>query len=118
LERAGLYCRGSLPSDAENLYTVPLQRPLNPGIRADARASTEESMQSLRRGGQMVVISPYITGGKRIMAVALRPQVMDFVDGTIAGSRSILYIEEYRIDESNYVVEFPEARSLRSQTGL
>ncbi|WP_103667815.1 TrkA family potassium uptake protein [Pseudanabaena sp. BC1403] len=107
----------ALPSDAENLYTVLSAKTLNPEIRAIARASTEESMQKLRRGGADEVISPYITGGKRMAAVALRPQVMDFVDGIIAGANRSFYIEEYRIDDSNYVGVSLKKASLRSQTG-
>ena len=107
----------ALPSDAENLYTVLSAKTLNPEIRAIARASTEESMQKLRRGGADEVISPYITGGKRMAAVALRPQVMDFVDGIIAGANRSFYIEEYRIDEPSYVGVSLKEASLRSQTG-
>jgi len=83
----------ALPSDAENLYTVLSAKTLNPDI------------------------SPYITGGKRMAAVALRPQVMDFVDGIIAGSNRSFYIEEYRIDEPSYVGMSLKKASLRSQTG-
>ncbi len=107
----------ALPSDAENLYTVLSAKTLNPEIRAIARASTEESMQKLRRGGADEVISPYITGGKRMAAVALRPQVMDFVDGIIAGTNRSFYIEEYRIDDSSYIGISLKQASLRSQTG-
>ncbi|NMF57387.1 potassium channel family protein [Pseudanabaena yagii] len=107
----------ALPSDAENLYTVLSAKTLNPDIRAIARASTEESMKKLRRGGADEVISPYITGGKRMAAVALRPQVMDFVDGIIAGSNRSFYIEEYRIDEPSYIGMSLKKASLRSQTG-
>lgn len=107
----------ALPSDAENLYTVLSAKTLNPEIRAIARASTEESMKKLRRGGADEVISPYITGGKRMAAVALRPQVMDFVDGIIAGSNRSFYIEEYRIDEPSYIGMSLKKASLRSQTG-
>ena len=108
----------ALPSDAENLYTVLSAKTLNPTIRAIARASTEEAMQKLRRGGADQVISPYITGGKRMAAVALRPQVMDFVDGIIAGTNRSFYIEEYRIDDPNYVGMSLKKASLRSQTGV
>ncbi|NET38739.1 MAG: potassium channel family protein, partial [Cyanothece sp. SIO1E1] len=73
----------ALPSDAENLYIVLSAKTLNPGVRAIARASTEEAVQKLQRGGADVVVSPYITGGKRMAAAALRPQVMDFVDGIL-----------------------------------
>ncbi len=108
----------ALPSDAENLYTVLSAKTLNPTIRAIARASTEEAMQKLRRGGADQVISPYITGGKRMAAVALRPQVLDFVDGIIAGTNRSFYIEEYRIDDPNYVGISLKKASLRSQTGV
>ena len=108
----------ALPSDAENLYTVLSAKTLNPAIRAIARASTAEAMQKLRRGGADEVISPYITGGKRMAAVALRPQVMDFVDGIIAGENRSFYIEEYRIDDSSYVGVSLKKASLRSQTGV
>ncbi|AKG24740.1 potassium channel family protein [Calothrix sp. 336/3] len=88
----------ALPSDAENLYIVLSAKTLNPQIRAIARASTEEALQKLQRGGADVVISPYISGGKRMAAAALRPQVMDFVDGIISGSDRRLYMEEVRLD--------------------
>ncbi|WP_197278689.1 TrkA family potassium uptake protein [Pseudanabaena sp. 'Roaring Creek'] len=108
----------ALPSDAENLYTVLSAKTLNTEIRAIARASTEEAMQKLRRGGADEVISPYITGGKRMAAVALRPQVMDFVDGIIAGKNRSFYIEEYRIDEPSFIGISLKQASLRSQTGV
>lgn len=88
----------ALPSDAENLYVVLSGRALNPAIRAIARANTEEAVQKLERGGADAVVSPYITGGKRMAAAALRPQVMDFVDGILTGAGRSFYMEEYLID--------------------
>ncbi len=88
----------ALPSDAENLYTVLSAKTLNPNIRAIARASTEEALQKLQRGGADAVVSPYITGGKRMAAAALRPQVMDFVDGIVSGTDRQLYMEEFLLD--------------------
>ncbi|MEM7725959.1 MAG: potassium channel protein [Cyanobacteria bacterium P01_A01_bin.45] len=90
----------ALPSDAENLYIVLSAKTLNPQIRAIARASTEEALKKLQRGGADVVISPYISGGRRMAAAALRPQVMDFVDGIISGTDRELYMEEYLVDPS------------------
>ncbi|MCX7596863.1 MAG: TrkA family potassium uptake protein, partial [Fischerella sp.] len=109
----------ALPSDAENLYTVLSAKHLNPGIRAIARASTEEALQKLQRGGADAVISPYITGGKRMAAAALRPQVMDFVDGIISGADRQLYMEEFLLDRNICPVvgqTLGQAR-LRAQTG-
>jgi voltage-gated potassium channel len=109
----------ALPSDAENLYTVLSAKTLNPQIRAIARASTEEALKKLQRGGADAVISPYITGGKRMAAAALRPQVLDFMDGVITGAGRELYMEEFLIDSDVCPVvgqSLHKAR-LRSQTG-
>ncbi|WP_427161963.1 potassium channel family protein [Aliinostoc sp. HNIBRCY26] len=109
----------ALPSDAENLYTVLSAKTLNPGIRAIARASTEEALQKLQRGGADAVISPYITGGKRMAAAALRPQVLDFVDGILTGADRQLYMEEFLLDPAfcPFVGQSLQKAKLRSQTG-
>ena len=108
----------ALPSDAENLYIILSAKSLNPKIRAIARASNEEAVQKLQRAGADKVISPYITGAKRMAAAALRPQVMDFMDGIVASDRSF-YMEEFSIDAQICPVaglSLREAR-LRSQSG-
>jgi len=109
----------ALPSDAENLYTVLSAKTLNPRIRAIARASNEEAVQKLQRAGADAVVSPYITGGKRLAAAALRPQVMDFVDGIITGSNRSYYLEEFLIDTEDcpYVGKSLREAKLRSQSG-
>lgn len=91
----------ALPSDAENLYTILSAKSLNPEVRTIARANTEEAVQKLQRGGADVVVSPYITGGKRMAAAALRPQVMDFMDGILSGGDRSFYVEEFLIDPEN-----------------
>jgi voltage-gated potassium channel len=108
----------ALPSDAENLYIILSAKSLNPGLRAIARASNEEAVQKLQRAGANKVISPYITGAKRMAAAALRPQVMDFMDGIMTSDRSF-YMEEFLIDAQTCPVaglSLREAR-LRSQSG-
>ncbi|MDJ0715566.1 MAG: potassium channel protein [Prochloraceae cyanobacterium] len=109
----------ALGSDAENLYTVLSAKTLNPNLRAIARASTQEAVQKLQRAGADMVVSPYITGGKRLAAAALRPQVMDFVDGIISGADRSFYMEEFLLDPKNCPCvgqTLREAR-LRSQSG-
>lgn len=109
----------ALPSDAENLYTVLSAKTLNAKIRAIARASTEEAVQKLQRAGADAVISPYITGGKRMAAAALRPQVMDFVDGILSSSDRPFYMEEFQLDAQTcpHVGETLRDARLRSQSG-
>jgi voltage-gated potassium channel len=109
----------ALPSDAENLYTVLSVKALNPQVRVIARASTEEAVQKLQRVGADAVISPYITGGRRMAAAALRPQVLDFVDGILAGSDRAFYMEEFLVDSAScpHVGETLREAKLRSRTG-
>ncbi len=109
----------ALPSDAENLYTVLSAKTLNPNVRAIARATTEEAVQKLQRGGADEVVSPYITGGKRMAAAALRPQVMDFVDGILTGTDRSFYMEEFLVDPEScpYSGQTLRDAKLRSQSG-
>jgi voltage-gated potassium channel len=109
----------ALPSDAENLYTVLSAKTLNPNLRAIARASTEEALKKLQRAGADAVVSPYITGGRRMAAAALRPQVLDFMDGILTGRDRSFYIEEFLLDPQNSPAigqTLREAR-LRSHSG-
>jgi voltage-gated potassium channel len=110
----------ALPSDAENLYTVLSAKTLNPKIRAIARANTEEALKKLQRGGADAVVSPYITGGRRMAAAALRPQVMDFVDGIMAGTDRSLYMEEFLIDPEScpHVGQSITQAGIRSKSGV
>lgn len=109
----------ALTSDAENLYTVLSAKTLNPNIRALARASTEEAVQKLQRAGADAVVSPYITGGRRLASAALRPQVMDFVDGILTGSERAYYLEEFRLDYDcgSYIGQSLSEARIRVQTG-
>ncbi|MDB9447892.1 potassium channel family protein [Anabaena sp. CS-542/02] len=109
----------ALPSDAENLYTVLTAKTLNPKIRAIARASTEESVKKIKRGGADIVVSPYITGGKRMAAAALRPQVLDFVDGFISSAERQFYMEQFLVDPlvCPLVGQSLKETRLRSQSG-
>ncbi len=87
-----------LPSDADNLYTVISAKALNSQIRVISRANTKDALKKLQRGGADAVVSPYITGGRRMAAAALRPQVIDFVDGMLSGRNRSFYMEEFLID--------------------
>ena len=109
----------ALPSDAENLYTVLSAKTLNPQIRAIARASTEEALKKLQRAGADAVVSPYITGGRRMAAAALRPQVLDFMDGILTGNDRSFYLEEFLLEPqtSTTVGQTLREARLRSQTG-
>ena len=104
IERA--YCFiSALKSDADNLYAVLSAKTLNANVRIIARASNEEAFTKLQRVGADIVVSPYITGAKRMAAAALRPQVLDFVDGILSGASESVYIEELQLhaDDCPYI---------------
>jgi K+ transport systems, NAD-binding component len=109
----------ALSSDAENLYVVLSARTLNPRIRTIARANTEEALQKLQRAGVAHAISPFITGGKRMAAAALRPRVVDFVDGILSGRDRTFYLEEYELaaQECPYVGQTLGKANLRARSG-
>lgn len=110
----------ALESDADNLYTVLSAKTLNPQVRAIARANNEEAVTKLKRVGADAVVSPYVTGGRRLAAAALRPQVMDFVDGIITGTNRSFYLDEFLIeaDLCPYVGQTLRETQLRMQTGV
>ena len=56
---------------------------------------------------------------KRLAAAALRPQVVDFVDGILTGAGRSFYMEEFRItaDSSPYIGQSLSEARLRSQSG-
>lgn len=110
----------ALASDAENLYTVLSARTLNPDVRIISRASSEDAIQKLQRVGSDAVISPYITGGKRMAAAALRPQVMDFMDGIFSGNAHTYYMEEFLLDPvvCSLIGQTLKESKLRTLTGV
>lgn len=88
-----------MPSDANNLYTILSAKALNPGLRAIARASSEEAIPKLQRAGADAIVSPYVVGGRRMAAAALRPQMIDFVDGITSASERSLHMEEFLLED-------------------
>jgi voltage-gated potassium channel len=109
----------ALPSDAENLYILLSAKTLNPQIRTIARANSEEAIQKLQRAGADAVISPYVTGGKRMAAAALRPQVLNFLDGILSAEGRSFSLEELRVESEHcpYVNQTFEMAQLVSKSG-
>lgn len=92
LERArGLVC--AVDSDAENLYITLVARSLNPNIDIVARAGEAQSADRLYRAGANRVVSPYVTSGRRMALLVLRPHVLDLLEISHRGD------EQYRLEE-------------------
>ncbi|MDQ4144479.1 MAG: NAD-binding protein [Actinomycetota bacterium] len=94
IERAhGLVC--AVDSDAANVYITLSARALNPDIFITARAGEPESPERLYRAGANRVISPYVTSGRHMALLTLRPRVVDYLE--VAGARG-LRLEEVVIE--------------------
>jgi voltage-gated potassium channel len=69
-----------MDSDTENVFTILTARELKPGIHLVARASERDTTRKLKMVGADRVVSPYVTSGRRMAAMALHPEVVDFLD--------------------------------------
>ena len=91
----GLVC--AVDSDATNVYITLVARSLNPDLFIVARASERGSDQRLLRAGADRVVSPFVSSGRHMALVALRPRVTDVVEVETSGARS-MKLEEVRIE--------------------
>lgn len=95
VERArGLVC--AVDSDTENVYIALTARALNPDIFIVARAGKPESPDRLLRAGANRVISPYVTSGRHMAVLAVRPEVSDYLD--VEGAGGAVRIEQLAIE--------------------
>lgn len=98
----GLVC--AVDSDATNVYITLLARSLNPELFIVARASEPGSDRRLLAAGADRVISPFVSSGRHMALVALRPRVADVLEVEPGTARS-MRLEEVRIEEGS-----PQAR--------
>jgi len=111
IERArGLIC--AVDSDAENVFITIVARSLSPALLIVARAAREQSADRLYRAGATHVVSPYVTSGRRMANLAVRPHVVEFFDVAGAGRRD-LRLEELAIAEGSPLA----GRTLRELRG-
>jgi voltage-gated potassium channel len=81
-------------SDAGNIYVTLSARVLNPGLLIVARASSEDTVNKLKRAGADRVVSPYGIGGRQMAALMLKPLVTDYLD-VVTGDGAL----EFRMEE-------------------
>lgn len=101
IERArGLLC--AVDSDATNLYVTLTARALNPGIFITGRAGEAESPERLYRAGANRVISPYVTSGRHMALLTLRPRVLDYLE--VVGEERRFRLEELLVEDGSPLV--------------
>jgi len=91
----GLVC--AVDSDATNVYITLMARSLNPDLFIVARASERGSDKRLLKAGADRVVSPFVSSGRHMALVALRPRATDVLEVESPGAVS-MKLEEVQID--------------------
>ena len=96
IERArALIC--AVDSDAVNVYITLTARSIHPDLFIVARASDPDSPERLYRAGADRVISPYVSAGRHMALLGLRPRVVDYLDVVGLGEKKVR-LEEVLIE--------------------
>jgi voltage-gated potassium channel len=92
----------SLGEDSLNLFVTLAARSLNPEIYIVARANRQENEVKLKRAGADRVALPYQIGGYHMASMALRPNVVDYIDiVSTKNGTSDLEVEEMVVGEGS-----------------
>jgi len=97
----GLVC--ALDSDAGNVYITLAARSLNPRVFIVARASDPAAAEHLYRAGADRVISPYVSSGRHMAMMALRPRVVDYLEVSPREAPTLRF-EELRVEPGSELV--------------
>lgn len=93
----------SLPSDADNVFTVLTAREMNENLYIVSRAIEKNSRGKLMKAGANNTISPNEIGGRRMAALMIRPSIISFLDIITHAGDVILDLEEVVINESSNI---------------
>ena len=123
LEKAKIYQSIGLVStvstDADNLFIVLTAREMKQDLYIVSRAIEERSDYKLKKAGADATVSPNDIGGHRMAALAIKPQVISFLDTITSASDIVLDLENVIISTGS-IMEGRELRDLRipEATGL
>lgn len=105
LERAGISrARGlvcAVDSDATNVYITLMARSMNPDVLIVARASEPGSDTRLQKAGADRVVSPFVSSGRHMAMMSLRPEIVDAVEFTSRARNRPMRVEELLIEEGS-----------------
>lgn len=105
LEKAGInYAKGlisAISDDSANVYLVLTARALNNKLRIIARGVGEQSRKKMLRAGADRVISPFEIGARRMAALMVNPEIVDFLEAFSPGTFFGLRLESMEMTESS-----------------
>ena len=107
----GLVC--AVDSDATNVFIALVARALNPDLFIVARASEPGSDRRLLRAGANRVVSPFVSSGRHMALVAMRPSADDVVALETSGAASMA-LEEVRVEQGSLLEGMSVGQALGS----
>jgi len=90
-----------LGEDSLNLFVTLAARSLNPDLYIVARANRPENELKLKRAGANRVAMPYQIGGYHMASMALRPNVVDYMDVMTKTGTAELEVEEMVVGDKS-----------------
>jgi voltage-gated potassium channel len=94
----------ALSSDAENLSLTLTARSLAPDLFLVARTSDQRHERKFFQAGADRVVNPYEIGGSRMGALALQPNVAEFLDEVLHDDSHDVEIHEVAVAEGSRLV--------------
>lgn len=101
--RAGVLV-AALSSDAENLSLTLTARSLRPELFLVARTSDQRHERKFFQAGADRVVNPYEIGGSRMGALALQPNVAEFLDEVLHDDSHDVEIHEVHVADGSRLV--------------
>jgi len=95
----------AIDSDAENVYVTLTARSMNPGLFIVGRAGAENVISKLIQAGADRAVSPYTMAGRRIVNLALKPGVVEYIDEALSRGELAFGMEEVVADPGGALAE-------------
>jgi len=87
----------ALNTDADNIYVTLTARALNPNLFIVVRTNRQADEPKFRRAGANRVVNPHEIGGSRMGALAMHPNVAEFMDEVLHDESHAVSIQEITI---------------------
>ncbi len=94
----------ALDSDADNLFVCLSARALRQDLFIVARTSDQKNQPKFFHAGASRVINPHEIGGSRMAALALQPNVAEFIDEILHDEQHDVAVQEFVITEASSMV--------------
>jgi voltage-gated potassium channel len=94
----------AVQSDSDNLVIVLSARARRPDLLIVARAVESETEKKLYLAGADRVVAPQVVGAQRLAALALKPDLAEFIDLVVSGTTVEFRVEEMHVGSDSEIV--------------